>query len=155
MFEQLNFIGRDQLNAELSLRQFEKIIKQYPNTIYAKESKFKIDLVMDQLAAREMYVAKYYQNRGKWTASIQRLNNILEKYQTTIYVEEALHRLVEIHYKIGNMITAKKYAAILGYNFNDSDWYKKSYKIIERENISLKNSVNKSSLKEKLKNIFN
>lgn len=155
LFDQLNFTGKDQSNSELALRQFQKIIQEYPNTVYAAESKFKIDLVNDQLAAREMYIARYYQIKGRWPAAIQRLNNVLENYKTTIYVEEALHRLVEVHYKLGNFEIAKKYAAVLGYNYNSSDWYKKSYKIIVDKNFENTKKSEKLSFKEKLKKLFN
>ena len=97
-----------------------------------------------------MYLARYYFKRAKWLASIYRLNNVLQNYQTTIFIDEALHRLVEINYKIGNIDDAKKYAAILGYNYNESDWYKKSYEIIEPKNFNLEKNKNKKSFKDKI-----
>ena len=130
LFEQININSRDQTTTNLSYEQFQKVIRKYPNSIYAEDLKLKLDLINDQLAGKEMYVARYYQKREKWLAALKRLTNILENYQTTIYIEEALHRMVEIHYKIGNIEAAKKYASILGYNFNDSDWFKKSYTIV-------------------------
>jgi len=155
LFEQINVNSKDQQITSLSLEQFNKVIKKYPGSVYAQDLKIKLDLIYDQLAGKEMYVARYYQERKKWLASLRRLNIIIEKYPTTIYVEEALHRLVEIHYRIGNINFAKKYASILGYNFNDSDWFKKTYKIIENKDFVIKKNKTKKTLKEKLKALIN
>ena len=155
LFEQINISARDQTNTRLSFQQFNKVIKNYPNTPYAEDLKLKLDLINDQLAGKEMYVARYYQKREKWLAALKRLTNILEKYQTTIYIEEALHRMVEIHYKIGNIEAAKKYASILGYNFNDSDWFKKSHTIVVDKNFVVQQKNTKKTLREKLKALIN
>ena len=155
LFEQINVNSKDQTSAKLSLYQFNKFIKNYPNTSYAEDLKIKLDLINDQLAGKEMYVARYYQKREKWLAALKRLTNILEKYQTTIYIEEALHRMVEIHYKIGNIEAAKKYASILGYNFNDSDWFKKSYTIVVDKDFVVQQKNTKKTLREKLKALIN
>ena len=101
-----------------------------------------------------MYIARYYTKRQKWGPALIRLNKIIKYYETTVYIEEALHRLVEIHYKLGNISAAKKYASILGYNYNDSDWYKKSYNIVENKNLSIEKEKQKKSLKEKFKKII-
>ena len=101
-----------------------------------------------------MYLARYYAKKEMWLPALYRLNNVFKDYQSTVFIEEALHRLVEIHYKIGNIETAKKYASILGYNYNDSDWYKKSYNIIEGTNIALEKAKQKKSLKERLKQLI-
>ena len=154
MFEQINFVALTQEPAELALKQFNKIIRDYPNTSYASDAKFKIDLIYEQLAAKEMYLARYYAKRDKWIPALYRLNNIVKNYQNTIFIEEALHRLVEINYKVGNINSAKKYAAILGYNFNDSNWYKKSYKILQERNTKLEKNKQNNSLKEKIKQII-
>jgi outer membrane protein assembly factor BamD len=154
MFEQINLVSLSQENTDLALRQFEKIILNYPNSGYATDAKFKIDLINEQLAGKEMYIARYYAKREKWLPALYRLNNVFKNYQTTIFIEEALHRLVEIHYIIGNIDTAKKYASILGYNYNDSDWYKKSYNIVEGTNIPLEKAKQKKSLKERLKKLI-
>ena len=155
LFEQINISARGQTNTRLSFQQFNKVIKNYPNTPYAEDLKLKLDLINDQLAGKEMYVARYYQKREKWLAALKRLTNILEKYQTTIYIEEALHRMVEIHYKIGNIEAAKKYASILGYNFNDSDWFKKSYTIVVDKDFVVQQKNTKKTLREKLKALIN
>ena len=155
LFEQINLNSRDQTVTLLSMEQFNKVINKYPNSFYAEDLKIKLDLVNDQLAGKEMYVARYYQKREKWLAALTRLNNILNNYKTTVYIEEALHRLVEIHYKIGNLEAAKKYAAILGYNFNDSDWFKKSYTILVDKDFIAKQKKTKKTLREKLKALIN
>jgi len=155
LFEQINLSSRDQTNTELSLKQFNKIIKNYPNTIYAEDLIVKKDLIIDQLAGKEMYVARYYQKKEKWLAALKRLKFILENYSTTVYIEEALHRLVEINYKIGNIDHAKKYASILGYNYNNSDWFKKSYRIVADKDFVVKQFKTKNTLREKLKALIN
>ena len=154
LFEQINIIALDQENTLLAERQFKKIILNYPNTKYAEDSKFKLDLVRDQLAGKEMYVARYYIKRNRWGPALSKLNKIVKYYETTAYIEEALHRLVEIHYKLGNIPAARKYASILGYNYNDGDWYKKSYNIVENKNLPIEKEKQKKSLKEKLKKII-
>ena len=154
LFEQINISSLSQENTELALKQFKKLIENYPKSDYAADAKLKIDLINQQFASKEMYLARYYAKREKWTAAIYRLNNIVKNYQTTVFIEEALHRLVEIHYRIGNIDEAKKYASILGYNYNTSDWYKKSYNIVESSNITL-NSQKKFNLKDKLKQLIN
>ena len=95
--------------------------------------KFKKDLIINQIAAKELYVAKYYISVQKWIPAINRLKLIVKEYNQTIFIEEALHRLVEIHYYIGLEKEAKKYAKILGYNYNSSEWFKQSYKILNRD----------------------
>ena len=116
----------------LSKKKFEFIIDTYPNTDFAQDSKFKIDLINDILASKEMYIGVYYLKNQKWVAAINRFKNIIENYETTIYVEEALHRLVETNYKIGLEDEAEKYANLLGYNYQSSEWYEKSYKIFNK-----------------------
>lgn len=150
-YDQIDIINRDQTNTFLALKTFKRIKEKYPKSAYIEDINLKIDLINDQLAGKEMYIARFYMERKKWLAALVRLNNIIENYQNTIYVEEALHRLVEIHYLNGNIETAKKYASILGYNYNDSDWYKKSYKIISSDQNFLRNLKQKKSFKEKIK----
>ena len=154
LFEQVNDSSLSQRNTFLAKNQFQKILIKHPNSQYVFDAKFKLDLLEEQLAGKEMYIARYYMKREKWLPAIKRLNTILENYQTTVYIEEALHRLVEINYKIGNLNIAKKYAKILGYNYNNSDWYKRSYNIVEGKSIPIEKKKNKISLKEKLKNLI-
>ena len=113
--------------------KFIYLIENYPNTDFAIDAKFKLDLIREILASKEMYLGSYYIQKGKWIAAINRFKTVINDYETTIYVEEALHRLVELHYKIGLENEAKKYANLLGYNYLSSDWYKITYKIFNKE----------------------
>ena len=131
------------LNAK---EEFEYIIKNYPNTDFSQDSKYKLELILDILAAKEMYVAKYYFDKEKWIPAINRYKTIVKDSSSSIYIEEALHRLVEIHYRVGLEKEAKKYAKILGYNYPSSIWYQESYKIFN------KNDKGKIKLKDKRKN---
>ena len=108
-------------------------LKEFPDTEYALDLRFKLDLIDNQLAAKEMYVAKYYIKSQKWIPAINRLKLIVDDYSETIYIEEALHRLVEVYYKVGLEEEAKVAAALLGYNYNSSKWYEQTYKIINSE----------------------
>ena len=113
--------------------KFIYVVENYPNTDFAMDAKFKLDLIREILASKEMYLGSYYIQKGKWIAAINRFKIVINDYDTTIYVEEALHRLVELHYKIGLENEAKKYANLLGYNYLSSDWYKITYKIFNKE----------------------
>ncbi|MDB9761095.1 outer membrane protein assembly factor BamD [Pelagibacteraceae bacterium] len=113
----------------------EKIIfflNTYPDTEYAVDLKFKLNLINNQLAAKEMYIAKYYISTQKWIPATNRLKNIVKNYSETIFIEEALHRLVEVYFRIGLVSEANASAAILGYNYNSSEWYKQSYKVLNK-----------------------
>ena len=111
-------------------KYFELIVKKFPNTDYAFDSKYKLELIVEIIASKEMYLARYYTKREKWVPAINRYKVVVNKYETTIFVEEALHRLVELHYKLGLIDEAKKYASLLGYNYQSSQWYEASYKIL-------------------------
>ena len=126
--------------------KFELMVENYPNTDFAMDSKFKLDLIEDLLASKEMYLARHYQKKNKWIAAINRYKIVVEKYDKTIYVEEALHRLVETNYKIGLIDESKKYASLLGYNYQSSEWYKKSYKVFNK---NYKETVQKNINKDK------
>ena len=134
---------------------FEFLIKTYPNTEYALDAEFKIDLINDLLAAKEMYIGRYYFDKKKWIPAINRFRTIIDEYDTTIYVEEALHRLVEVHYTIGLKDEAQKYAELLGYNYKSSKWYERSYmvfnKIYEKNQLQKKK---KNSIYSKVKSLF-
>ena len=139
----------------ISKKRFEFIVQSFPNTDFAQDAKFKVNLINDVLASKEMYLGKYYLKKKKWVAAINRFQNILEQYGTTIYVEEALHRLVETNYKIGLVEEAEKYASLLGYNYQSSQWYEKSYKIFNKEyQTSLKIKKDKNSVFSKFKKLF-
>jgi outer membrane protein assembly factor BamD len=135
-------------------KKFKFVIENYPNTDFALDSKFKIGLINDILASKEMYLGRHYIKKEKWVAAINRFKNILNDYDTTIYTEEAIHRLVEIHYKIGLEGEAKKYASLLGYNYLSSEWYEKTYNIFNKEYEVNKIENKKKSLKEKFKKLF-
>ena len=113
--------------------KFIYVVKNYPNTDFALDAKFKLDLIKEILASKEMYLGNYYIQKKKWIPAINRYKNVINEHETTIYVEEALHRLVELHYKIGLENEAKKYAQLLGYNYLSSDWYKNTYKIFNSD----------------------
>ena len=115
-----------------SKKKFEFILKEYPNTDFGMDSKFKLDLINDILASKEMYLGRHYIKKEKWIAAMNRFKYVIDKYDRTIFVEEALHRLVEINYKIGLLDESQKYANVLGYNYLSSEWYKKTYKIFDK-----------------------
>mgnify|MGYP001392412845 CR=1 FL=1 len=131
-------------------KEFEFVIKNYPNSDFAMDSRFKIDLINDVLAAKEMYIGRHYIKKEKWIPAINRFKNVLESYERTIYIEEAIHRLVEIYYKIGLESEANKYAILLGYNYQSSKWYEKTYKIFNKK--YKKNQVKKIQEDKKKKN---
>tara|TARA_A100001011_G_scaffold179789_1_gene188648 strand:- start:61 stop:885 length:825 start_codon:yes stop_codon:yes gene_type:complete len=131
-------------------------MKKYPDSDYSLDLKFKKDLIFNQLAAKELYVAKYYISTQKWVPAIKRLKVIVKDYDKTIFIEEALHRLVEIHYYLGLENEAKKYAKILGYNYNSSEWFEQSYKVLNRDYKPVKKiepTKDESFLKKILKKI--
>jgi len=116
-----------------SKKEFELIIREYPDTDFALDAKFKIELIKDRLAGKEMFIGRHYLKSKKWIPALNRFKNVLENYETTVYVEEALFRLVETNYKIGLVEESKKYANLLGYNYGSSEWYKASYKIFNQD----------------------
>ena len=137
--------------------QFILIINNYPNTDFALDAKFKLDLIEDILASKEMYLARHYQKKNKWVAAINRYQIIVNEYDESIFVEEALHRLVEINYNIGLLDESKKYANLLGYNYKSSKWYKKSYKVFNKdykEIVPKKIDKNKKGVIDKFKKLF-
>jgi len=139
-------------------KYFEIIIQQYPNTDFALDSEYKLELIQELLASKEMYLARYYVDREKWIPAINRFKMVVEYYDSTIYVEEALHRLVELHYKIGLINESKKYAALLGYNYQSSKWYEESYGILNKDYVKIskrKNKNKKKSLIKKFKDLLN
>ena len=135
-------------------KKFNFVIENYPQTDFALDSKFKLGLINDVLASKEMYLGRHYIKKEKWVAAINRFKNILNDYDTTMYTEEAIHMLVEIHYKIGLEGEAKKYAILLGYNYLSSEWYKKTYDIFNKEYKVSEIKKKKKSLKEKFKKLF-
>ena len=128
---------------------FKVVIKNYPNTNYSLDAEYKIDLVNDILASKEMYIGRYYFDKKKWIPAINRFRTVIDDYETTIYAQEALHRLVEVHYILGLKDEAKKYAKLLGYNYQSSKWYEKSYSVFDKE---YKENVKKRDKKRSKKN---
>ena len=135
---------------------FNLVIEKFPLTDFAIDSKYKLGLINDLLAAKEMYIARHYIKKEKWIAAINRLKVIVVDYDTTIYIEEALHRLVEIHYKLGLVSEAKKYANTLGYNYLSSQWYKESYRVFNKNyKIEKKTSKkDKKRLRDRIRSFF-
>ncbi len=149
-YEQISDEKKD-LEPLLKAREaIDIFLSKYPDTDYATDLRFKRSLVQNQLAAKELFVARYYISVKKWIPAINRLKIITEKYDTSIFIEEALHRLVEIYYYLGLENEAKQYAAILGYNYNSSEWFKKSYKVFNKNYDDYKEKIKK----EKKDNIF-
>ena len=132
-FEQISDEKKDLQPLLDANKQIDFFLETYPQSDYAFDLSFKKDLIINQLAAKELFVAKYYISVQKWIPAINRLKRIVNEYDKTIFIEEALHRLVEIHYHIGLKEEAGKYANILGYNYNSSEWYKQSYKILNKD----------------------
>ena len=140
----------------LAKKYFEIVINNYPNTDYAKDSKYKLDYITEVMASKEMYLARYYLEREKWIPAIKRFQKVISDYDTTIFVEEALHRLVELNYKIGLENEAEKYALLLGYNYKSSKWYEASYRIINKDYKikKISNKKEKENILKKFKKLF-
>ena len=135
-------------------KHFTFLINNYPNTEYAIDAEFKIDLINDTLASKEMYIGRYYLQKKKWIPAINRFRKVVDDYDRTIYVQEALHRLVEVHYILGLKDEAKKFANLLGYNYKSSQWYEMSYTVFNRSYEKEKLKKNKKSFLNKAKSIF-
>ena len=129
---------------------FQIVTKKYPNSDYAIDANFKIDLINDILASKEMYIGRYYFDKKKWIPAINRFKTVLENYETTIYTEEALHRLVEVHYTLGLKSEAQKYAKLLGYNYQSSVWYEQTYSIFDKKYKKNKENKLKKTSKRKI-----
>ena len=133
---------------------FVFLINTYPNTEYSLDAEFKLDLINDILAAKEMYIGRYYFQKKKWIPAINRFRTVVDEYERTIYVQEALHRLVEVHYTIGLKYEAKKFANLLGYNYKSSEWYEASYGLFNQKYKKAEAKKNKNSFISKAKSLF-
>jgi len=156
-YEQISDEKKDLGSIVDAKKNFLHVLNNYPNSDFALDSEYKLELIKEILASKEMYLAKYYIEREKWIPAINRYKYVMDNYDTTIYVEEALHRLVEIHYKIGLIEESKKYAALLGYNYQSSEWYKESYKVFNKNYKKIskrKKKNNKLSTLEKIKSLL-
>ena len=132
-------------------KYFETVIQKYPNTEFALDSEYKLELIQELLASKEMYLARYYVQREKWIPAINRFKTVVKEYDSTIYIEEALHRLVELHYKIGLIDESKKFAVLLGYNYQSSKWYEETYRILNKDYAKISKRKEKSKEKSILK----
>ena len=156
-YEQIVNEEKDLQSMTEAKKNFTIVINKFPKTEYSLDANFKLDLINQILASKEMYIGRYYFEKKKWIASINRFLNVINDYNETIYVEEALYRLVEMYYILGLESESKKYAQLLGYNYNSSEWYKKSYKLFnasyEEKEKKIKN--NKSKIIQKVKSLLN
>ena len=158
-YEQIIDEEKDLQSIIKSKEYFQIVINDYSKSDYAIDAEFKIDYINDILAAKEMYIGRYYYDKKKWIAAINRFKTILDKYDTTIYTEEALHRLVEVYYTLGLKSEAEKYAILLGYNYESSEWYEKSYSILNKnykipKKITEKSKKKSSLILKKFKSLF-
>jgi len=153
-YEQIADEKKDTRSILKSKEYFDFLVNNFPNTEYAIDARFKIDLINDILAAKEMYVGRYYIERKKWIPAINRFKVVINNYNTTVYVEEALHRLVEIHYILGLKEESKKYANVLGYNYQSSKWYEESFIIFNKNYKKNKLNKDKKERKSKILNKF-
>ena len=159
-YEQIVDEKKDLFSIIKAKEYFKHIISNYSNTEYAFDSSFKLELIDDVLAAKEMYIGRYYIDRKKWIPAINRFKNIVNEYNTTIYIEEALYRLVEVHYLLGLEEESKKYASLLGYNYGSSRWYENSYALFDKkyqkrnQNRLKKNKRLNKNLLKKIKSIL-
>ena len=157
-YEQVLDEKKDLLPLLKAKEKLEFMVQTYPDTDYGTDSRFKLDLIIDQMAAKEMSIARYYMKIEKWIPALNRLKNVVEKYERTIFVEEALHRLVEVYYKLGLLEEAKQSAAILGFNYQSGDWYEKSYKVFYKnykpKKIKKKKKKEMGLIRKKIKSLF-
>ena len=160
-YEQIVDETKDLQSINNSKKYFEIVVKNFPDSEYATDSRFKLDLIQDILASKEMYIGRYYIERKKWIPAINRFRTVIDDYETSIYTEEALHRLVEIYYILGLKDESKKYANLLGYNYQSSIWYEKSYKVFNKNYESQRKQRAESTKKKnkkfinKFKSLFN
>ena len=137
-------------------KKFEFIIQTYPDTDYAIDGRYKLDLIVDQLAAKEMSIARFYMKTEKWIPALNRLKIVVDEYDETVFIEEALHRLVEIYYRLGLVEESKQAAAILGYNYKSSEWYSRSYKLFNKkyEPKKIKKEKKMGLIRKKIRSLF-
>ena len=155
-YEQILDEKKDVEKLIFTKKAIEDFLKKYPNTDYAMDLKFKLDLVINQMAAKEISIARFYIQNEKWIPAINRLKIVVEEYDKTIFVEEALFRLVEIYYRIGLIEEAKAAASLLGYNYNSSEWYEKSYTVLNKnyKPIKTQDDEKEKNLVNRIKKIF-
>ena len=137
-------------------KYFEIILEKYPKSEFAYDAEYKLELIIEMIAAKEMYLGRYYLEKEKWIAAMNRFKNVVENYDKTIYIEEALFRLVEIYYRIGLIDEAKAAASLLGYNYNSSEWYEKSYTVLNKnyKPAKIEGDKEEKNLVNRIKKIF-
>jgi len=154
-YEQIIDERKDLQSIVNAKKTFRNLISKYPESEFATDATFKIDLINEVLAGKEMFIGRYYFDKKKWIPAINRFRIVVDNYETTIYVEEAIHRLVEIYYIIGIETEAKKYANLLGYNYQSSQWYEKSF-IVFNKNYKIKDIKKENNpILDKFKSLFN
>ncbi len=129
-YERISDVGRDQEMTEQALNAFGELVRRFPDSEYARDAQLKMDLAFDHLAGKEMQIGRYYQSQRKYVAAINRFRTVVEAYDTTTHVPEALHRLTESYLALGVVEEARNAAAVLGYNYPDSVWYERSYALV-------------------------
>lgn len=132
-YEQITDIARDQKITEEALSALKEVVQRFPNTTYARDARIKVDLTLDHLAGKQLEIGRFYQKRGEYTAAINRFRDVVERYQTTSQAPEALHRLVETFLMLGITTEAQKYASVLGHNYPESVWYKRSFALLGKD----------------------
>ena len=136
-YEQISDVSRDQKMTQLALTSLRELTRRYPNSKYSRDAKLKLDLTYDHLAGKEMQVGRYYHTQRQYLAAINRFKVVVEKYQTTTHVPEALHRMTEGYYALGLLGEARKTAAVLGHNYPGNEWYINSYEMIENNKVPI------------------
>ena len=149
-YERIRDVGRDQDYTNNAVQTLNDVIRRYPDTEYARDARLKLDLTFDHLAGKEMYVGRFYLKQNKHISAINRFKTVVEKYQTTSHVPEALHRLVEAYLELGIVDEARAAAAVLGYNYPGSRWYQESYRLFENRNLVAEGSGKRAEKPRKL-----
>ena len=134
-YEQIADVGRDQRLTDQALKALEEVVRRFPESVYARDARIKIDLTRDHLAGKEMEIGRFYERQGQEVAAINRFRRVIEKYQTTTHVPEALARLTECYLAVGLREEAQTAAAVLGHNFPGSEWYRDTYALLEGVNL--------------------
>lgn len=153
-YEQISDVRRDQKMTELALDGLKQVVHRFPDSKYARDAQLKIDLTQDHLAGKEMEIGRYYLERGYYQSAIKRFQTVVDKYQTTTHVPEALHRLVEAYLSLGVRPEAEKAAAVLGHNFPGSQWYEDSYKLLDKDYAASNGSKEKSVFDRTIGRVF-
>ena len=134
-FAQITDITRDQEISQNAIDTYTLLISNYPQSDYAKDARDKMVIAVDQLAGKEMSVGRYYEGNGRYAAAINRFRTVVDKYQTSSHIEEALFRLTESNLALGLTAEAQTAAAVLGHNYPNSDWYKEAFNLLQKQGV--------------------